>query len=138
MAGLAAERATPEDLAKLDSLLEEVRQTLEPEGEVWKEFYKKESYLHQELIRISDNPMFELTLSLINTGIPSYAHLLPNSREGLQAVLSDWENIISAMHNKEVTKVQTMMNAHASRANLWAQQGGQVSGQRPSEILLDL
>jgi DNA-binding FadR family transcriptional regulator len=136
MAGLAAERATPEDLARLEALLDEVRQVLEKDGDIWQEFYAKEAYLHQELIHISNNPMFELTLSLINTGIPAYAHLMPNTKKDLQNVLADWEGIVRAMHDKQVTKVQTLVNAHASRANTWAQQAGEEYGQKPRDILL--
>ncbi len=138
MGGLAAERAGPEDLARLDRLLDELGRILEGEGPVWEEFWEKESSLHLELIRICGNPMFELTLSLINTGIPLYSHLMPNDKPGLESVLNDWKNIIGAMRNKEVTRVQTLLNAHASRADTWAQQEGKKSGQKPSEIILDI
>ena len=115
-AGFAAERATPEDIAGLKELLAKAM-----EYSRWNEpnsrgFYQLEAKLHQELARISKNPLFEWisgTVALQNWDIVG-PPLLNEADEGLRS-LEDWIEIVAAIENREIMNAQTIIRTHLGR-----------------------
>ena len=115
-AGFAAERATPEDIARLKQLLAEAmnysrRGELNSRG-----FYQLEAKMHRELAHISKNPLFEWiagTVALQNWNIVG-PPLINEADEGRQS-LDDWIEIVAAVENREIMQAQTTIRTHLGR-----------------------
>ena len=57
-AGLAAEKATDEDIAKLEDALAKAYQEIDKDGDNWLSFYQRESRLHRLMAQISRNLIY--------------------------------------------------------------------------------
>lgn len=137
-AGLATERADQAQLAELEAGIAKAAARLPKEGGSWDPFYEAESRLHLIVARMSGNPIYEWVLSAIHTGIHTYTHLLPHTRQDLEMLVLDWQTIHQAMQNRQVTKVQTLTTAHAARSNAHVRAAGQIQGQQISNIMLEI
>jgi DNA-binding FadR family transcriptional regulator len=136
IAGLATERGTDADFNRLTRLLEELGQLADASHkEALDAFYNVESRLHIELANISRNPIYQWVMSAVNY---NYSHLLPNEEHDLQAIYLEWCQILKAMKNREVTKVQGMIKTHVIKYSIFVRDAGQRQGKSLSDIILDL
>jgi len=110
----AAERATQEDIAMLKSLLNKASQYVQDSVEHPDKFYLLEMKMHQELAKISGNPLFEWIANTITESLMSYSVLLPEENSPLE-MLDDWSDVIKAMENGEVTKASSIIRSHVVR-----------------------
>jgi len=136
IAGLATERMTADDFGRLSELLEELRRLVDASHkEALDAFYNTESLLHVELAKISRNPIYQWVMSAVNY---NYSHLLPTKEHDLEAIYSEWCQILQAMEQREVTRVQGMIKAHVIKYSTFVQKAGQREGKSLSDIILDL
>ena len=133
---LAAERVTPADLTLLNQTVQEMEELLRLKQV--DRFYQIESGLHQEMARISGNPVYEWVLSAVATNVHMYAHLLPRSGDEIMATCRDWRLIVIALAEREVSRARMLINAHVIRNTVYAQETSARQGQPLSNILLDI
>jgi len=72
VAGLAAERATNNDIDRLEQLLVEAESHLEHGISHWDEFIKVDNNLHLALAQIAGNPIYESILKTVYENIRLY------------------------------------------------------------------
>lgn len=127
-AGLAAERAAPDDVEALKRLLHEAARCIEKGRDSRQEFYNVEMKLHQKLAQMSGNPILEWVLTTIQLNLHSYAPLMLWDKKGPQEALSDWIEILEGIEKREGTKVSSLMKAHVMRFNRYLKEGAKRLG----------
>lgn len=133
---LATERVTEADLHVLGDTIREMEEYLRLEQV--DRFYRTESGMHQEIARISGNPVYEWVLSAVATNVHMYAHLLPRSGDEILATCRDWRHIVNAMANREVNKARMLIDAHVIRNAIYVQETSARQGQKLSDIILNV
>ena len=137
-AGLAAEKATAKDIARLEDVLKKAHQEIDKNGDNWKSFYQQESRLHRLMAQISRNLIYEIIFSAIHTNINAYSHLLPRNKSHLQSICEDWHRIINHMKTGEVNRVTILTQMHAVHSSEMAKAASARHGQTISDIILKI
>jgi DNA-binding FadR family transcriptional regulator len=127
-AGLAAERAAPEDIAELKDLVNKMEQYAQTSGEDYDQFYKIERQCHLLLVRICGNPMYQWVLTTILTNIAVYYGLLARRDRYIDEVLDDWRQVIESLKKGEVAKISDLISAHVFRSNRFLEQKAKEIG----------
>jgi GntR family transcriptional regulator, transcriptional repressor for pyruvate dehydrogenase complex len=115
-AGFAAERATPQEIAGLKEMLANLVDHARQDRLDFRKYYQLEARLHQELARISKNPLFEWiagTVTLQNWDIVGPP--LTNEADEVSRSLEDWVEIVAAIENRESMNAQTIIRTHLGR-----------------------
>jgi DNA-binding FadR family transcriptional regulator len=110
-AAYAVERATPENIAALRELFNEALHLVQSGINYLDEFFLVEMKMHQELARMSSNPLFDWIVSTLTVNMMSYRSLLVDETEP-QQMLEDWQEIIEAMENGEVMRARSIIRTH--------------------------
>ena len=72
VAGLAVERATPEDVSALKELVREAESHLTNKASGWDAVIRLDNEFHMKMARIAGNPIYELVLRIIYDNIHRY------------------------------------------------------------------
>lgn len=117
-AELAAREAVPEKIAPLERLLRRLERLAGQGPEVWEEFHAVEAALHQELVRLSGNPLFELTIITVHENIGTYyRRYLPKSAGVLDRNCGDWGHILEAIREGRADDAGRLMREHIQWSN---------------------
>ena len=123
-AALAAEKARPEDLARLEELLAQAGDLAAQGPAHWEEFLEIESRLHLTLTRMSGNLLYESVASTVLENIGTYYQdYLPRTREMLEEDYEDWRSIVKAIrrgHNRRATE---LIRDHISKFSRYMMDG---------------
>jgi len=111
-AAFAAERATPEDIEKLKGLLEQGKALVKSGKRRLEGFYDWELNMHNELGRISRNPLFEWISRTQFLNLQNFSSVLHKQDFSHLEALEDWENIIEAIEKGEVMRVYSIVRTH--------------------------
>ena len=114
-AAYAAERATPEQIGHLTTLVDQMEDILGSSNDGGLRFYELELNLHTQLAVLSGNPMFEWFASTFERNAASYSVNLARQREKPQEAIQDWRDFIQAVENREVTRAVMIMGSHIFR-----------------------
>jgi len=118
VAGLAAERATNNDIDRLEQLLVEAESHLEHGISHWDEFIKVDNNLHLALAQIAGNPIYESILKTVYENIRLYfSRFLPKKDELLRENYKDIWEIVGAVKNREAAKANLLAQNHVYRFN---------------------
>jgi len=118
VAGLAAERATNNDIDRLERLLVEAESHLEQGISHWDEFIKVDNNLHLALAQIAGNPIYESILKTVYENIRLYfSRFLPKKDELLRENYKDIWEIVGAVKNREAAKANLLAQNHVYRFN---------------------
>ena len=110
---LAVQNCTKKDVVELKKILNDMQEQLSHNNTPdWREFFAIESLLHQKVIVMAKNPLFELVLKLIHTNLWDYYSILPKEREYLVKICRDWKDMISAMDAHDVFRADALIKAH--------------------------
>ena len=111
---LATDRATPEDLDQLESLCTQARTYYENED--WENFLKTDEAMHSFIGTISRNPIFQLIQESIHGNIHRYydTYLRMDHQRTLEN-LTDFEEILEAMRNKDGKTASSIIRDHVNR-----------------------
>jgi len=115
MAAFAAERATEDDIAMLKEKLKSGRAHAEAGEKNFEDFYQWELSMHLAIAEISRNPLFRWTSGSLHLDFKPFWQLIRMNRKAYYASLNDWEEIITAMEKREVSKVAFLAKLHVSR-----------------------
>ena len=121
-AGLAAERATPEDIAELKDLVNRMEQYAKTPGEGHDQFHKTERQCHLLLARICGNPMYQWVLTTIHTNIDAYYCLLAGRDRYIVELLDDWRQIVNSLEKGEAANISDLISVHVFRSNRFLEQ----------------
>lgn len=75
-------------------------------------FFKLELKMHEDVLELSDNPLYHWVLGTIIATTWKIMHLLPHTENAMEESLLDWRDIIEAMENKNSQKASTVIRSH--------------------------
>ncbi|UCF99598.1 MAG: FadR family transcriptional regulator [Spirochaetaceae bacterium] len=116
VSALAAERATEEDIRRLQGLLSEAEKITQQGPSRWDEFISTDNQLHMELARIARNPVYETVLHIVHDNIkPYYDSFLPRSKKMLRENYQDLCGIVKAVEEGRASEARLLAQAHVDR-----------------------
>lgn len=116
VAAIAARRATPQDVAKLEDLLNDARRYRELGVDYWREFVEVDGKIHQSLARITGNPMYIVVHQTVHDNIQRYyEQFLPWTAEMLQENDRDLREIVQAVKQGQEDKAREQAYRHVQR-----------------------
>lgn len=112
----AAERATAAEVADLEALLSEGRTFLDTGRGRSEAFYRWDLRMHQRLARLSGNPLFEWLMGTVPLYNWDHLSQLLFAQPGApRQVVDDWTDIVAALRERQVLRVQSLLSMHLSR-----------------------
>jgi GntR family transcriptional regulator, transcriptional repressor for pyruvate dehydrogenase complex len=118
VSSLAAQRARPEDIIQLKSLLEKARQFVEKGRNYQREFVEMDKKIHLTLAEITGNPVYISLHHTVHDNIDQYyVAFLSMQRREMEENLADLSNIIDAVENKDIDEARRLAEAHVLRFN---------------------
>lgn len=113
---LAAQRATPKDIEKMENLWEQARQHYEAAD--WENFLKMDEAMHAYIGTMSGNPVFQLLQQSIHTNIHEYyGYYLPLNDASVLENLNDFREIIAALRSGNGRDAADLIMDHVARFN---------------------
>lgn len=128
MAGYAAMRATPEDIADLKTLCLQAEELIARGEQHSREFYRLDLAMHVRLAEMTDNPIFEWVVGMIYKNADDYAALLITEEETPRWAVDDWWALFRALETRDVMKARSLAQAHIARSNESSYRGAVKSG----------
>lgn len=118
VAALAAQRASPGDIARIRSLLGKARMHVETGADAWGLFCEVDNQLHLAIARAAGNRVYAFVLQMVHDNIQPYyeAHPLKDAaimRENYR----DLCDIVAAIEKGQATAVRSLMQSHVRRFN---------------------
>jgi len=118
VAGLAAQRAKPEDIKILRELLEAAKRCWESGVEKWSEFVRVDEQMHMTLARVARNPVYTLILKTVHDNIHIYYdRFLPCGKDELNENYQDLSQLVSAVASGQVERASELARNHVRRFN---------------------
>ena len=118
VAGLAARRATPEDIRQLQELLAEARQHAESGVDAWEPFCRVDNRIHVAIAKTAGNRVYEFVLRMVHDNIQQYYEAHPlRDPQFMQENYQDLCDIVTAIEKKQATAVRSLMQSHVRRFN---------------------
>lgn len=111
---LAAQRATPEDIQNMETLMQKAWDCYEKED--WDGFLKTDEAMHAYMGTMSRNPVFQFLQQSVHDNIHNYyEYYLPMNRERTLENLKDLEKIIAAIKAKDGSTASTLIMEHVDK-----------------------
>jgi GntR family transcriptional regulator, transcriptional repressor for pyruvate dehydrogenase complex len=124
VAGKAARRVKKQDLTRLKSYLESIRNHLETADLRWDEVMKEDNHFHLGLVQIAGNRIFESILFTIYENINRYFQkFLPRDRRILEGIYQDLCRIYEAIEAKDSHRASLLVQGHLKRFNQMMKRG---------------
>ena len=133
-AELAAGKTDRNGYGVLESLLEKLKELSRQGPGRWSEFHAVEASLHQELVRLTENPLFELTVITVHENIGGYyRRYLPKSQDILDRNCRDWSVLIKALQESRTGEAGRIMREHIRWSNreMITSRGEEAAEDRP-------
>jgi DNA-binding FadR family transcriptional regulator len=118
VAALAAQRATPADIVRLNTLIKQARQFAERGSESQREFVKEDKKVHLALAEITGNPVYVSLHRTIHDNIDQYYEtFLHMEQRELTDNVADLDAIVKAVEKKDAEEAQRLAECHVLRFN---------------------
>jgi len=127
-AKLAAETATAEDIGYLKELIAEAEVHVKKGASHCSQFYELEKRMHEELVKMTRNQIYEAVVVTIHDNFNNYYDFLPKTNKTLSEAFDDWLEIVKALDKRQPKKVQAIMESHIQTFNEYLMSG--VQGRR--------
>jgi GntR family transcriptional regulator, sialic acid-inducible nan operon repressor len=114
VARLAAERATPKDIAKLHDRLKQHRAALKNLDE----FLSGDMAFHREIANVAGNAIYPAIVEAMFHWASQYYQSIVRAPGAEQITLSEHETIVAAIAKNDPDKAEKAMRDHLTRANL--------------------
>ncbi len=112
-ASLASVSPDKNDIQQLKKLQKKAGIHLKKGISAWEAFYEVENQLHQQLARMTHNPLFESVLLTVYNNYPNYNHdLIPSDIHNMKNTYNDWEQLIQAIEKKRPDTAGMVMTRH--------------------------
>ena len=113
---LVIEKATENDVRQLKGLLSKMEPHSEKGAQGWSDFLSIEVQIRKQLVRISENSMYEAVLIPIHENIITYGRKLANAKETRpDKAFSDWRKIIEAVSRGDLDSAVSITERHIDR-----------------------
>lgn len=76
------------------------------------DFFNIELKMHEEVIELSKNPLYQWVLGTIIDTTWKIMHVLPHTETAMESSLLDWRDIIDAIENRNTQKASTVIRSH--------------------------
>ncbi len=120
--GMAAERATEDDIRHLQNLLKEAKACWEASGEQWQEFMQVDEKVHMFMAHISGNLIYEFILKTIHDNIHIYYdRYLPWGPKELNENYNDLCQLVAALADNDTERAVKVAREHVRRFNSYMQ-----------------
>ena len=118
VAGLAAKRATPEDIRQLQALLAKARQHADAGVTAWEQFCQVDNRIHVAIAKAAGNRVYEFVLRMVHDNIQQYYEAHPlQDQQFMQENYQDLRDIVTALEKQQATAVRSLMQSHVRRFN---------------------
>ncbi len=118
IASLAAERAKPDDIVKLNDLLIEAKKYSEKGNDFQNEFIEVDKKVHLTLAEITENPVYVSLHHTVHDNIDRYYENFLNMKEReLKENYQDLCEIVKAVENKDSDEARDLARKHILRFN---------------------
>ncbi len=118
VAALAAERATPEGIERLQELLAKGQEILSKRTPDWKQFLKIDVELHIVIAEISLNPVFIAVLHMIHEKLlVNFDQFSFRKKEVLEENYQSLCDLVEAIKNREADKARILSQQHVTQFN---------------------
>ena len=122
VAGLAAQRAKPEDVKLLRELLQAAKRCWQVGVEKWSDFVRADEQIHMALARIARNPVYALILKTVHDNIHIYYdRFLPCGLDELNENYLDLKQLVEAVATGKVGPATDLAREHVRRFNRYMQ-----------------
>lgn len=135
-AKIAAEAATAKDIGHLKGLIAEAETYVNKGVSHASRFYRLEKKMHEELVRMTKNRLYEAVVITIHDNFSNYYDYLPKNNEILRKAFDDWLEILNALEKGQPKKVQAIMESHIQTFNgylILGAQGKRIKEQKSLE-----
>jgi GntR family transcriptional regulator, transcriptional repressor for pyruvate dehydrogenase complex len=123
VADIAARRAGPEDVARLEDLLQKARHHAQRGVAHWREFVEIDKQIHQALAQITDNPMYIVVNQMVHNNIQRYYEkFLPWNGAMLEENYQDLNEIIKNVKAGRADLARRMAHKHVRRFSEYMEQ----------------
>ncbi len=121
VAGLAAQRASAENLAGLNNLLRDARSLLRQAEKNGDRLLQIDTRLHVEIAKISANPIFVAVLRMVHENIlDAYDWLALKSSYALTNNFKDMEILVAAIADGNMQRARTLAQEHVRKCHQYA------------------
>ncbi len=118
VAAVAAERADESDIHKLEALLKKARVHVDEGASGWGDFLSVDKQIHQELARITSNPIYIFVNTMVHDNIQRYYDdFLPPDEKHLKENYEDLCNIVELVKQGQAADVRLLAQKHVRRFN---------------------
>ncbi len=115
-ASLAAIEAEKKDIAQLKELMAQAEKHLEKGVAGWDEYYRIEDLMHQTLVKMTQNPLFESVLLTVYQHYQGYnCELVPRVWKNMKDSFEDWCQLLEALETRHPPKAGWIMTRHIQR-----------------------
>ena len=127
-AGLAAERAGPEEIEAFKAARTEGERILEEDPLDLEKFYRWEREMHQHLAKLSHNSIIQWVMRTIHLNLDAYVDLVYWDRLAPQETVAEWREISEAIEKGEAFRVSALIRSHLIRYNRILKEGAKTKG----------
>ena len=127
-AGLAAERATPQEIEELKAALSEGDLYLQADPPDLEQFYRWEREMHQRLAKLSKNSIIQWVMRTIHLNLDAYVDLAYWDHMAPEEAMGEWREICEAIENGEAFRVSALVRSHLIRYNRILKEGAKIKG----------
>lgn len=118
VAAIAAQRADENDICKLEDLLKTARTYVDMGAPGWTDFLDVDQQVHQELARITGNPVYIFVNKMVHENIQRYYDdFLPPDEKRLNENYEDLCNIVERVKRGQVADARRLAQKHVRRFN---------------------
>ena len=118
VAAVAAERADQDDIHKLAALLKTARTYVDQGAAGWVDFLSVDQQVHQELARITDNPIYIFVNKMVHDNIQRYYDdFLPADEKRLTENYEDLCNIVELVKQGKAAEARLLAQKHVRMFN---------------------
>ncbi|MCP3955596.1 MAG: FadR family transcriptional regulator [Desulfobacterales bacterium] len=118
VAAVAAERAGQDDIHKLEALLKTARTYVDQGSVGWVDFLSVDQQVHQELARITNNPIYIFVNKMVHDNIQRYYDdFLPADEKRLTENYDDLCNIVELVKQGRAADARLLAQKHVRRFN---------------------
>ena len=131
VAAVAAERADESDIRELEALLKQARIHVDEGAPGWNDFLCVDKQIHQELARITSNPIYIFINKMVHDNIQRYYDdFLPPDEKRLRENYEDLCNIVELVKHGQIagakacTQIQQIHDGPQVRVGILARRSG--------------
>jgi len=115
-ASLAVIEAKEKNIKQLNVLMTQAKSHLEKGVVGWDGFYRVEDLMHQALVKMTKNPLFESVLLTVYRHYQGYNNeLVPKELKNMKEAFQDWRELLEALETRRPQQAGRIMTRHLQR-----------------------